>query len=304
MAVSRRIMSTFRSVGRGSSGWRRWRLVLTVLGLGLAGYALLVGLLFAFQRQILYLPDRSRPALAQAGVARLTEVEIATADGLKLLSWYRPPAGEAPVIAYFHGNGGHIGYRARRLREELDPAWGVLMLGYRGYGGNPGRPSEEGLIEDGRAALRFLDRRGIDRRRLVLYGESLGTGIAVALGAETAAGALILESPYTSIVEAARTHYPFVPVDWLILDRFDSLARIANVSAPTLVLIGERDRVIPPVLGRRLAAAMPGPKEIRAFPAAGHEDIYAHGGGAAVRQFLAAQRLTAGLLGAHLGAGS
>lgn len=262
--------------------------MLTLLGLGLAGYALLVGLLFAFQRQILYLPDRNRPDLALAAVPRLTEVEIATADGLKLLSWYRPPLGDAAVIAYFHGNGGHIGYRARRLREEFDPAWGVLILGYRGYGGNPGRPSEAGLIEDGRAALRFLDDQGIARGRLVLYGESLGTGVAVALAAESAAGALILESPYTSIVDAARAHYPFVPVDWLLLDRFDSLERAAKVTLPVLILIGEQDRVIPPALGRRLAAALPGPTAIRAFPTAGHEDIYAHGGGQAVRQFLTA----------------
>ncbi len=262
--------------------------MLTLLGVALAAYALLIGLLFAFQRQILYLPDRTRPALADARVPRLTEVEIATADGLKLLSWYRPPLGDAAVIAYFHGNGGHIGYRARRLREEFDPAWGVLILGYRGYGGNPGRPSEAGLIEDGRAALRFLDGQGIARSRLVLYGESLGTGVAVALASESAAAALILESPYTSIVDAARVHYPFVPVDWLLLDRFDSLARAARVSVPVLVLMGEQDRVIPPALGRRLASALPGPTEIRAFAAAGHEDIYAHGGGSAVRQFLTA----------------
>jgi hypothetical protein len=229
------------------------------------------------QDHLLYFPDRTRPDLAEANVRGLEEVTLVTADGLALRSWWLPPREGRPVIAYFHGNGGHIGYRAVRVRRFAEAGLGVLMLEYRGYGGNPGSPGEEGLHADGRAALGFLDRAGVAPEHLVLYGESLGTGVAVRMASEHRTGALILEAPYTRLSDAASAHYPEFLVSLLLRDRFDSLARIATVSAPLLVLHGERDAVIPVGLGRALFAAANQPKEAWFAPEGGHNDLREHG---------------------------
>lgn len=244
------------------------------VGCVLAGaYATAVAGLYAFQRQMLYFPDRSRPlpgGLAQLGVR---EVALHTADGLSLLSWYLPAQGDRPVVAYFHGNGGHIGHRAERLRRLAREGYGMLMLEYRGYGGNPGAPSEAGLYRDAEAALAFLENDGVGARRLVLYGESLGSAVAVHVAARHHVAALILESPFTSIAAVAQHHYPFLPATLLVWDRFDSLSRIGAVRAPILMVQGGRDRVVPAHFGAALFAAAPGPKESWIAPAAGHEDL-------------------------------
>jgi uncharacterized protein len=251
--------------------------VLPFLGFAVVAYAALVGGLYLFQRQLLYFPDKARPELfgfEQLGVRELT---LTTEDGLSLLSWYLPARPGRPVIAYFHGNGGHIGYRAERLLRFAREGYGVLMAEYRGYGGNPGTPTEAGFYTDARAALDFLDREAIPSNRLVLYGESLGSGVAVALAAEHDIAALILEAPPTSVAEVAQCHFPFVPAARMVTDRFDSLSRIGRVKAPILVLHGERDRVVPVRYGRALLEAAPEPKEGWFAPEAGHEDLASYG---------------------------
>jgi uncharacterized protein len=147
------------------------------------------------------------------------------------------------------------------------------MLEYRGYGGNPRMPSEAGLFEDAAAALRFVRAQGVPADRIVLYGESLGTGIAVWAATRHTVGAVVLESPYTSIAAAARFHYPFIPAAWLVSDRYDSLSRIGQIRAPILMLHGTRDGVIPLSLGEALFAAAPEPKEQWTAPEAGHADL-------------------------------
>lgn len=257
-----------------------------VLGSALAAYGLLVGGLYLFQRHLLYFPDPTRPqlgALAQLGVR---EVELTTADGLSLLSWYLPPRSGRPVVAYFHGNGGHIGYRAERLRRFAGGGYGVLMLEYRGYGGNPGTPTEAGLHADAAAALDFLAQQGITPDRLVLYGESLGSGVAVQLAGQRAIAGLILESPFTSVAEVAQCRYPFVPASLLVRDRFESLSVIGKVRAPILVLHGARDRVVPVRFGRALLDAAPQPKEGWFAPEAGHGNLPRFGAFEAVIGFL------------------
>jgi uncharacterized protein len=251
--------------------------MLPLLGFAVVGYAALVGGLYLFQRQLLYLPDRARPELFGLEQLGVREVTLITEDGLPLLSWYVPARPGRPVIAYFHGNGGHIGYRAERLLRFVREGFGVLMPEYRGYGGNPGTPSETGFYADGRAALAFLDREGVAPDRLVLYGESLGSGVAVALAVEHEIAALILEAPFTSVAEVAQCHFPFVPAARMVTDRFDSLSRIGRLKAPLLVLHGERDRVVPVRYGRKLFNAAPEPKEGWFAPEAGHEDLARYG---------------------------
>jgi len=257
-----------------------------VLVSALAAYAVLVSGIYVFQRHLLYFPDVSHPELGALAELGVREVKVTTADGVSLLSWYLPPRDGRPVIAYFHGNGGHIGYRAERLRRFGRDGLGVLMLEYRGYGGNPGSPTEAGLHADATAAVDFLEDCGIMSNRLVLYGESLGSGVAVSLAAQHDVAGLILEAPFTSVAEVAQYHYSFVPASILVRDRFDSLSRIAKVKAPILVLHGERDRIVPVRFGRALFDAAPEPKELWLAPEAGHEDLAWFGALEAVRSFL------------------
>jgi uncharacterized protein len=256
-----------------------------LLGAVLA-YGVLVGGLYVFQRHLLYFPDGTRPELGELAALGVREVEVTTADGLSLLSWYLRPRDNRPVIAYFHGNGGHIGYRDERLRRFARDGYGVLMLEYRGYGANPGTPTEAGFYTDGAAALDFLEREGITRNRLVLYGESLGSGVAAHLASQHEIACLILEAPFTSVAAVAQYHYSFVPASVLVRDRFDSLSAIGNVKAPILVLHGDRDSVVPVGFGRALFDAAPEPKEFWSAPEAGHEDLARFGALEAVVGFL------------------
>ncbi|MBV9201497.1 MAG: alpha/beta hydrolase [Alphaproteobacteria bacterium] len=259
-----------------------------VLGSALAGYGVLVGGLYIFQRQLLYFPDSKRPELGNLRELGVREVTLTTGDGLALLAWYLPPSGTRtrPVIAYFHGNGGHIGYRAERLRWFAGTGYGMLMVEYRGFGGNMGIPTETGLLADGAAALDFLAADGIASGRLVIYGESLGSGVAVQLAANREVGGLILEAPFTSVAEVAQYHYSFIPASVLVRDRFDSRAKIGQVKAPILVLHGERDRVVPLRFGRALFDAAPEPKEFWTAREAGHENLARYGAFEAVADFL------------------
>lgn len=242
--------------------------------------------LFVFQRSLLYFPDRSRPSLAELGPLGVREVSLTTADGLSLLSWYLAPRPGRPVVLYFHGNGGNIGYRANRMRRFAGEGYGVLMLEYRGYGGNPGAPTETGLFADAGAALDFLQHEGIEADRLVVYGESLGSGVAVHIAAQHRVGAVILESPFTSIAAVAQYHYPYVPAAALIWDRYDSLARIGRVTAPMLFLGGGRDVIVPPRFSRTLYEAAPEPKESWVAPDAGHVNLDGFGALDAVIPFI------------------
>ncbi|MFQ5984928.1 MAG: alpha/beta hydrolase [Alphaproteobacteria bacterium] len=259
---------------------------LRFLILAVASYGLIVGSLYLAQRRLLYFPDRSQPDLARSGVPEMEEVRLATDDGLELLAWYRPAEQGRPTLVFFHGNAGHIGDRGGKVRPYLDAGLGVLLVSWRGYGGNPGRPTEEGLYADGRAALGFLDAAGVPAWRVVLYGESLGGGVAVRMAAEREVGALVLEAPFTSVADVAARHYWYLPARRLLRDRFDAAARIARVRAPILVLHGERDAVVPVALGRALFAKAPEPKEARFYPEAGHNDLHHSGVAKAVLDFL------------------
>ena len=238
--------------------------------MGVGIYLLVVAAVYLGQRHLIFRPDTGRPvlgALAQLGVR---EVTLATADGLSLLAWYLPPSENAPIIVYFHGNGGHIGYRSPRLEQFAAAGFGVLMLEYRGYGGNPGAPSEAGFYSDAQAALDFLAGQGIAPVRRVFYGESLGTGVAVRMAALSKPVALVLEAPFTSVADVAQDRLPWLPARLLVSDRFDSLALIGEVKAPILVMHANDDPIVPVRFGRALFAAAPEPKESLFAAEGGH----------------------------------
>ncbi|QJE72932.1 alpha/beta hydrolase [Aerophototrophica crusticola] len=241
-------------------------------------YGAVCGLLHAYQRSLIYMPDRRVAVPEDAGLPDFRVVTVTTADGLSIDGWFVPPREEGlPTIVLFHGNGGHLGYRADKARVFQKAGYGVFLAGYRGYGGNPGSPTEQGLYADARAALDWLVGQGISGQKLVIYGESLGTGVATQMATERKAAALVLEAPFTSLSDAAASHYPIFPVRLLLKDRFDSLSRIGNVGSPLLVIQGEKDRVVPTRLGKALFARANEPKTSVWLPQAGHNDLMAHG---------------------------
>jgi fermentation-respiration switch protein FrsA (DUF1100 family) len=246
------------------------RMLIRLLATGFVIYALVVATLYVFQRQLMFRPDTSRPILGALSRLGVGEVTLATADGLALLAWYLPPPDGAPVIVYFHGNGGHLGYRNQRMEQFATAGFGVLMPEYRGYGGNPGNPSAAGFYLDAEAAVDFLAGQHIASERQVFYGESLGTGVAVWAAAQHEAMALVLEAPFTSAADIAQDRFPWLPARLLLKDRFDSLSLIGKVRAPIFVMQAEDDLIVPVRFGRALFAAAPEPKEALFAPAGGH----------------------------------
>ncbi len=252
-----------------------------------AGYVLFTGVIGCSQRRLMYHPDNSPPILGDAGVPDMAVVTLKTADGLDLLAWHRPPTRDgAPSLIYFHGNAGHIGHRGHKARPYLDAGYGVLLVSWRGYGGNPGSPTEQGFYDDARAAFDFMEAQGVAPARLIVYGESIGGGPAVQIATERAIGALVLEAPFTSATDVAQRHYWYLPARYMVLDRFESKTKIGEIDAPLFIVHGERDRVVPVDMGRELLAAANEPKDARFFPGAGHNDLYDYGADKAILEFL------------------
>ncbi len=244
-----------------------------------------VALLYVAQRKLMYLPDPARYAPAAVGLPAAEEAVLTTADGERIIVWHVPARGEKPVVIYFQGNGGGLNLRADRFRRLTADGTGLVALCYRGYGGSSGSPSEAGLIQDAEAAYAFATARYAPER-IILWGESLGTGVAVALAAQKPVGRVLLESPFTSAAAIAAGAYPFVPVHLLMHDQFRSDERIGAVTAPTLVLHGAQDRIVPFAHGERLYGLIRAPKRLVRLPGADHNDHDQHGGLEAVRGFL------------------
>ena len=236
--------------------------------------------LWAFQRELMYFPDGA-PRVAPSTYSMLDgvqEVSFTTADGLTLVAWYAPAPADRPTVVMFHGNGGSLRGERYRLKRLKDAGMGALLVAYRGYSGNAGTPDEQGLYADARAALDWLEQSGVASTSIVLYGISLGTGVATKMAAERDFAAVVLESPYTSTVDVAAWRFPVVPVTFLMEDRFESLARIRAITEPLLIMHGDADTVIPQHFGRELYDAANQPKEGFWPHGLGHNDIFDYGG--------------------------
>ncbi len=237
--------------------------------------ALAIVTLWVSQRALIYFPRSDVPSPAAAGLPSAEVATFDTADGLTLEAWFVPPSGAVTghTVVVFNGNAGHRGHRAELAAQLSARGLGVLLVDYRGYGGNPGLPSEEGLARDARAALVYVGRRAdVDPTRVVFFGESLGAAVAIRLALEYPPAALILRSPFTSLAEIGRIHYPFLPVDWLLRDRYPSLERITRITSPLLVVAGEDDRTVPAAESATLFEAAPHPKKLVTIRAADHND--------------------------------
>ena len=247
-----------------------------LLGVGL--YLVAAVLIFFFQRRLMYFPNLERPKPNVSGVPEMKEISLHTKDKLTLLAWYRPPTKkEKPTLIYFHGNAGHIGMRAYKVKPYLDAGFGVLLTTWRGFSGNLGKPSEDGIYRDGRAARDYLYNNGVHSENLVLYGESLGTGVAVHLALEQPPVAFVLEAPFSSACDVAKIRLPLFPVRSLIFDRFESDKKISSIVAPILIVHGAKDKTIPIRLARKLFTFAKQPKSMHVFNSAGHNDLYHHG---------------------------
>ena len=245
-----------------------WLLTLTLV------YGVFIGSLAVMQRHLMYFPDSTRFVPQEWALREMDQLDVKTEDGLKVTSWYRPALSpDKLTIVFFQGNAGHLGYRNYKVRPWLDAGYGVLMVGYRGFG-NPGSPSEEGLYMDAQAAIDAVRAKGVPEDGLVLYGESMGTGVATQMATEYGAAALILESPYTSVPDVGADRYPLVPVRWLLRDHYDSINKIKDVHMPFLLLHGELDQVVPVKFGKKLFAAANEPKQAFYVPDAGHNNVY------------------------------
>ena len=253
--------------------------------LGTVGFYLLAGLvLFLLQKKLLYPAGRGRPDLSEVAGEPPQIVAVAGETG-PLTGWYWPAAPGQLTLLYFQGNAGHIGHRANKLLALREGGLGLLLAGYRGYGGNPGTGSEAGLIDDGRRALQWLRER---QTPVVLFGESLGSGVAMALAGEAGVVGVILEAPFDSIAQVAQRRYPLFPAAALLREKWDSLARATGVTCPILVIHGTGDRVVPLDHGQRLFAALPQPKTLLIIEGAGHGDLWDFPGTeAGARRFLA-----------------
>lgn len=262
----------------------------TIILVGLTCYLGLVAILYFAQRALMYFPDLTRTAPADAGFPQAQEVTLRSADGTELVAWQVPPKSGKPVVVYFHGNGGSLQHRVPKFLPLTADGTGLVALSYRGYGGSKGSPSEVGLIEDGQAAYDFARRQYPDAK-LVLWGESLGSGVAVAIAARNEVAAAVLEAPYTSTADIAFASYPFIPVRLLMKDQFRSDERIGQVKAPLLILHGTRDRIIPIGYGERLFALANEPKQLVRFPQGEHENLDRFGALQAARDFLGKLKL-------------
>jgi fermentation-respiration switch protein FrsA (DUF1100 family) len=246
------------------------------------------------QRRMIYFPMDGIVPPAASVLPRAQEVSFDTEDGLQLRGWFVPArhGGRAPAALVFNGNAGNRSHRAPLAAALSDLGLAVLLFDYRGYGGQDGAPSESGLAKDARAARRYLESRtDVDSDRILYYGESLGSAVAVAAAAERAPAALVLRSPFTSLTAIGRLHYPYLPVGLLLADRYPAGEQIISVKAPLLVIAGEGDRIIPHEESRRLFEAAAAPLErFVTVPRADHNDPeLVHGAPVieATRQFLA-----------------
>jgi fermentation-respiration switch protein FrsA (DUF1100 family) len=239
------------------------------------GLVVILAALWFGQRGLMYFPDGQAPAAAAFGLPDAQDESFETEDGLRLEGWFVPArvAGAGYTVLVFNGNAGHRGYRAGLAAQLAARGVNVLLFDYRGYGGNPGLPSEEGLARDARAALAAMGRRpGVDITRLVFFGESLGAAVAVRLALEFPPAALVLRSPFASMTSIGSRHYPFLPVRWLLRDRYPSIDRIGRISSPLLVIAGEADRIIPLDESQALFERAPDPKKLIVIPGADHND--------------------------------
>lgn len=258
-------ISTTRPKGRLAA-----RIAAALLGLAVLAYAAPVAWLAVKQRDMVFRVSTLRISPEQAGFSRAKEVAVKTADGEMLTGWFIPPAKGKPFLIYLHGNAGTLEKRALRLQRMTDDGAGLIAIEWRGYGGSTGAPSQAGLLADTQAAYDFARAAGAEPGQIVVVGESLGTGPALWLAGERGVAGVVLDSPYSAIVDIGADIYWMFPVRLLSRDPFPAVDWAKKVAVPVFAVAGLEDRTIPIRYARKLMAAISAPKTFIEIPGAGH----------------------------------
>ncbi len=284
--LSRFALAAMRVVAGATPRTKAWR-ILRAAVLGLIGaYALLCAHILVFERTYTFSPEPRYVTPSQAGLQNMSERVLTSPNGDRLVVWRATAQPGKPTVLYFHGNGENLGYRAGRVKTFQQNGYGIFMMAYPGYSGSTGIPTQATIVAHAGLAYDTLRAEKLAPRDIVIYGESLGTSVAVLTAVTHPSLAVILESPFTSMVAAWRQFVPFLPIGMLLRDRFDSLSAIPALKAPLLIMHGEKDGLVSIKLGRELFAAAPEPKRFVAFPGANHVNLYQHGAADSVRDFI------------------
>ena len=224
------------------------QLILTIFFI----YFIILVFLYFYQRNLLYHPSENNYSGDTISVD-IEKVSITTSDNIKLLGWYHEKnIKDFKTLVYFHGNAGSLENRIHKLNHFRDMDINFLIIAWRGFSGNDGKPSEQGLYEDGKSAIDWLIKKGISEKNLILYGESLGTGVATQLAQKKSFAGIILETPFTSMIDTAKIFYPYIPISLLLKDKFENYKKIKNIDCPILVMHGEIDQIVPFEMGKKI----------------------------------------------------
>ena len=218
-------------------------------------YVLLIIALFFFQRNLLYHPSVDNYLKDQVAKepSEIEKIKITTSDNIDLVGWfYNRNLNKFKTILFFHGNAGSLENRTYKLNHFKNLDLNFLIIAWRGFSGNKGKPNEIGLYEDAKSAIKWLEAKGINEKNIILYGESLGTGVAIEVAQNKNYAGIILESPYTSMVNMGKKYYPFLPVRFLLKDRFESYKKIDKVFIPILIIHGKVDKIVPFAMGKKM----------------------------------------------------
>lgn len=258
------------------SGKRVRKLLVNLTVVVAIAYTMAAGFMYLNQRSFLFVPTGELSDPAEAGLDQVAVETVTMADGTQISVWSAAPAVEgAPTVLYFHGNSGNVSTRASRFKQILDSGFGLYAPSYRGYAGSEGSPTEVDLISDGREHFQAV--AGLTDR-IIIHGESMGTGVATAIAADQPdTDLLVLEAPYTALVDRAYEQYPWLPVGLLMIDQMPTRERIGNVQAPILIVHGTEDFVIPVEHGKRLFERAADPKEILIVEGAAHNNLWSQG---------------------------
>ena len=215
-------------------------------------YFIILIFLYFYQRNLMYHPNENNYSDDKISV-HIDKVKVITDDNIELLGWYhQKDLQKYKTILFFHGNAGSLENRIHKLNHFREMDVNFLIIAWRGFSGNKGKPSEKGLYIDGQSALNWLHGKGIKEENIIVYGESLGTGVATHLSQNKNFAGVILETPFTSMIDAAKTFYPYIPVSLLLKDKFDNKIKIKNVRAPVLIMHGEADQIVPFSMGKKI----------------------------------------------------
>ena len=234
--------------------------ITTILLIFLLIYFFILISTYIFQRNLLYHPTENNYSGDQILVS-IKKTKIKTQDGIELMSWYHTKnLNDYKTILFLHGNAGSLENRIHKINHFKDININFLIVAWRGFSGNKGKPTEDGLYEDARSSVRWLKTKGVDEKNLIIYGESLGTGIATEIAQNKNFAGVILESPFTSMIDAGKDKYPFLPVRFLLKDKYESDKKIKNIKSPILVMHGKIDNIVPFYMGKKIYELANNPK--------------------------------------------